>query len=343
MATIELSACLPNVGRVRRRPATGVLWPVGCMLGSVAVAAVLAGLLPIAFSIAIVFLFAGPHNWLEARYFMSRMPPRWGRLRSFFLLGIGGVLGLTGAMLTLPWAATAGGNRPETWSILIATWNTALAVWIGGLAALRARQNPRRDWPWLWPAVLVAVALAWIAPLSWSLALVYLHPLLSLVFLDAEIGRRRPDLQAASRACLAAIPLAVAALAWSLAGAADLPGRDVLTAQITAHAGAGIVPHVSTHFLVATHTFLEMVHYAIWCLALPLLTGHVPWRLDQVPLARGSSRWRAAISGVLVTGGLIVMLFWVGFVVDYPLTRSVYFTVAMLHVLAEIPFLVREL
>jgi hypothetical protein len=34
--------------------------------------------------------------------------------------------------------------------------------------------------------------------------------------------------------------------------------------------------------------------------------------------------------------------FWVGFLVDYPVTRSLYFTVALVHVLAEIPFLVRE-
>ena len=246
-------------------------------------------------------------------------------------------------MLALPWAANAAGSQPGTWAILVATWNTALALWIAGLAALRSRQNPRRDWPWLWPVAFMAVAVAWIAPLSWSLAIVYLHPLVSLVFLDAEIGRRRPDLQTAYRACLATIPLAVAAFAWHLADAADLAGNDVLTAQITAHAGAGLVPRVSTHFLVATHTFLEMLHYAIWCLALPLLTGTVPWRLDQVPLARGSSVWRTTLAGVLVTGGLLVVLFWIGFLVDYPLTRSVYFTVALIHVLAEIPFLMREL
>lgn len=343
MATADISAFIPTAGCDPRRAATGVLGPAVCMLAVVVAAAMLAGLLPIAFSIAIVFLFAGPHNWLEARYFMARMPPRWGRLRTFFLVGIGGVLGLTGAMIALPVVARAAGNLPEAWYVLIATWNTGLVLWIGGLAALRTRQNPRRDWPWLWPGVLAAMAIAWIAPLGWSLAVVYLHPLVALVFLDAEIGRRRPDLRSAYRWCLAALPLAVAALAWNLAGAADLAGDDVLTAQITAHAGAGIVPRVSTHFLVATHTFLEMLHYSIWCVALPLLAGSVPWRLDQVPLARRSSAWRTAVAGVLVTGCLVVGLFWISFLVDYPLTRSVYFTVAMLHVLAEIPFLLREL
>ncbi len=38
-----------------------------------------------------------------------------------------------------------------------------------------------------------------------------------------------------------------------------------------------------------------------------------------------------------------VVLFWAGFLTDYPLTRDIYFTVAMLHVLAEVPFLLRLL
>jgi hypothetical protein len=34
---------------------------------------------------------------------------------------------------------------------------------------------------------------------------------------------------------------------------------------------------------------------------------------------------------------------WGAFLADYPLTRDVYFTVATLHVLAEVPFLLRLL
>ena len=33
------------------------------------------------------------------------------------------------------------------------------------------------------------------------------------------------------------------------------------------------------------------------------------------------------------------MALWAGFLADYPLTRDVYFTVAMFHVLAEVPHL----
>ena len=42
-------------------------------------------------------------------------------------------------------------------------------------------------------------------------------------------------------------------------------------------------------------------------------------------------------------GGLVVLLLWGCFLADYPLTRDVYFTVALLHVLAEVPFLLRAL
>src|SRR5262245_8408204 len=64
-------------------------------------AAVLAGWAPLGFSIVTVFLFAGPHNWIELRYFMSRMPARWGKLRGFFLFAFAGLLGLTAAFAAL--------------------------------------------------------------------------------------------------------------------------------------------------------------------------------------------------------------------------------------------------
>src|SRR5262245_44175049 len=68
-------------------------------------AALLAGWAPLGFSIVTVFLFAGPHNWIEFRYFLSRMPARWGRLRNFFLFSFAGILGLAASFAALPWLA----------------------------------------------------------------------------------------------------------------------------------------------------------------------------------------------------------------------------------------------
>lgn len=329
---------------VRPQPRTAAWVFGGCALAVIVAACLLAGFTPIAFSIATVFLFAGPHNWLEARYFMTRMPPRWGKLRTYFILGLGGVPLLTAAMIILPNAVDATGGGRESWLIALAVWNSALVLWIALLATMRSSQNPQRNWPWLWPAALALVAAAWMWPYGWSLGLVYLHPLLALVFLDIEIGRRKPELRSTYRACLALVPMAIALLAWRLAAAPNLPGDDVLTGQITRHAGAGILSHVSTHFLVSAHTFLEMLHYGVWCLALPLVAlNAAPWQIDSVPLARKSSAWKLTLAAVLVTGLVVVALLWIGFAIDYPLTRSVYFTIAMLHVLAEFPFLLRLL
>src|ERR1700738_4174922 len=70
-------------------------------LAVVALAALVAGWFPLQCSIVTVFLFAGPHNWIEARYFLSRLPARWGKLRPFFLLAFAGVLGLTLSLAVL--------------------------------------------------------------------------------------------------------------------------------------------------------------------------------------------------------------------------------------------------
>lgn len=116
-----------------QRPATPAADPAAAVAAAavavVAAAALLAGWFPIGFSIAIVFLFAGPHNWLEARYFMTRMPARWGRLRWFFTLGIGGVVGLAATMIAIPSIAAALGDGRETWLVLLAAWNSALVLW----------------------------------------------------------------------------------------------------------------------------------------------------------------------------------------------------------------------
>ena len=102
----------------------------------------LAGWLPLGVSIVSVFLFAGPHNWLEGRYMMSRMPARWGPLRGYFVSGISGVLLLTSGFALLPWWANGAAWNRELWTTGLATWNTALVAWILLLVELRSRQNP---------------------------------------------------------------------------------------------------------------------------------------------------------------------------------------------------------
>src|SRR5262249_17981480 len=108
-------------------PARKIATPSGRLFAAVSLslavlAALLAGWAPLGFSIVTVFLFAGPHNWIEARYFLARMPARWGRLRNFFLLAFAGIFGLTLAFAALPWLTEALDWSEATWQIGVATW-----------------------------------------------------------------------------------------------------------------------------------------------------------------------------------------------------------------------------
>src|SRR5207248_8847435 len=177
---------------VRRHAASGrefTVAAVGLALG----AALLAGWAPLGFSIVTVFLFAGPHNWIEARYFLERLPARWGKLRGFFLVSLAGVLGLTAAFAGLPVLGRRGQWGSEQWFLAHATWNSLLVAWVTILIHLRSRQRPRRDWSWTVPVACVLVSVTWIAPALWSLGLVYLHPLVALWILDRELRRSRPE------------------------------------------------------------------------------------------------------------------------------------------------------
>ena len=114
-------------------------------------------------SIVTVFLFAGPHNWFELRYFLMRLPVRFGRSRNFFLTAFVGLGVLTLAYVALPIVYNAATWSDDAWSTVIATWNTALIVWLGALIWLRGKQKPRANWAWLIPAGsrAVFVELAW--------------------------------------------------------------------------------------------------------------------------------------------------------------------------------------
>ncbi|HWA99426.1 MAG TPA: hypothetical protein VG713_13080 [Pirellulales bacterium] len=314
------------------------------MLSTAIVACLLAGYFPLVFSIVTVFLFAGPHNWMEARYLLARMPARWGRLRPYFLLGTIGVPMLVAIYAALPWMADAGNWTDDAWLSALAAWNSAVIAWVTLLVVLRSRQAPRRDWAAAVPTAFMLITATWLWPLQFGLALVYVHPLMALWFLDRELGRQHSALRSTYRRCLWVVPLLVGVLWWRLADAPALASDAGLAARITEHAGATILGGVSSHLLVATHTFLEMLHYGVWLVAIPLVSfAAAPWQVRTLPLARRGRAWRWAIGGVLVIGAMLVLGFWAGFIADYPATRDLYFTVAMLHVLAEVPFLLRLL
>lgn len=311
-------------------------------LGVIFLAAFFAASTPITFSIITVFLFAGPHNWFEARYMLSRLPARWNSFGSYYIFGIIGVIALTGAIGVLPHVTSLFNFDFNAWIIYIASWNAALVAWIATLVAMRQRQRPYRQWPWMIPIALGLLGCGFAFPMYCFLGMVYAHPLLALWFLDRELARRRPAWSGSYRSCLAFVPLVLVILFMLLGQRPHLEGNDLVSA-ITRHAGGTILTNVSNHFLVASHTFLELLHYGVWIIALPSLVELTPWNIDQAPLARRNATWKTGLIATTAAGGILVLVLWVAFVLDYATTRNIYFTIAMLHVLAEIPFLLRLL
>jgi hypothetical protein len=330
----------------------------GILIAWACVSALFASWLPLQFSIVTVFLFAGPHNWFELRYFLMRLPVRFGKSRNFFLTAFAGIGFLTMIYVALPLVYNFSLVPDQLWPMVLASWNTLLLLWIGVLVWLRGKNKVKRDWSWVFPIVLGLGALNWLAPEFFSLGIVYLHPLVALWFLDRHLARTRPDWLRSYRRCLCLLPLVLVGMFWQLSRTAALADDNGLFWRITQHAGAQLLPNISSHALVATHVFLEMLHYGVWLLALPLIapmagTGdrrrattrrrEAIWRVKTVPVARHPRGFPKLVATVLALGVFLVAILWFGFSVDYATTRDVYFTVAIAHVLAEAPFLLKML
>src|SRR5262249_6665696 len=306
----------------------------GLTLGILA-AAILATWLPLQISIVTVFLFAGPHNWFELRYFLLRLPAQFGRSRTFFVTAFAGLGFLAITYVSLPVLYRTVSWSNETWLVVLATWNTLLLVWLAVLVRLRGKQKRTADWSWTIPVALAIAALNWLGPEFFSLALVYVHPLIALWFLDRQIKRSRPEWLSAYRRCLCLLPLILGLMIWRLSQTTSLADDNGLFWRITQHSGAQLLPQVSSHLLVSVHLFLEMLHYGVWIFALPLL-GPRFWQFKGMPKAFRRST-------VLAISALVVLVLWVGFATDYTATRDLYFTIAIAHVLAEAPFLLKML
>ncbi|HYP00788.1 MAG TPA: hypothetical protein VER76_11405 [Pyrinomonadaceae bacterium] len=321
-------------------------------LALVSASAIFAGWMPLRASIITVFLFAGPHNWFELRYFLARLPARLGRSRNFFVVAFAGVASLLATYAALPLVAEAFVWGGDEWTLAVGVWNSLLIFWLAALVWMRGSQSSRRDWSWCFAAASALLAANWLAPQVFSLGLVYLHPLVALWFLERHLKRTRPPAwRRAYHLILLTLPLFVGLLWWQLSDAPALAATDALSSRITRHAGAEILRNTSSHLLVATHVFLETIHYGVWLLALPLV-GAVRrgassswWRVESLPLVVRHRRngWPRLIRTLLVVSAFCVVLLWLAFLADYSTTRDLYFTLALAHVLAEAPFLLRML
>lgn len=307
-------------------------------------AAAAIGAFPLAASIATIFLFAGVHNFMEFRYFAARMPRRWGRSRTFYAVAIGGVLVLAASYIAIYFAAGNWLWSLESWTASVTAWNTAFVLWLAALFFIRGRQRPASDWTWAFPVAFLLAALAWAAPQYWTLSLVYLHPLIAMWFLERQIRRTRPEWLRAYHFCLASVPVFLVMLWLALAGQPNVSEETNLFWRIAQHAGSQVLPGVSSHLLIATHVFLESIHYFVWILLIPLVDRRaVPWKLSDIPLFAKNGGFPKLVAAAFAVSVLLVVALWFGFAVDYTTTRDVYFAFAIAHVLAEFPFLIKML
>jgi hypothetical protein len=286
--------------------------PVALILAGFAVcAAALAAGFPVQLSIAAVFLFAGPHNWMEARYFAARMPVRWGQQRTFFVTAITGILALS---LTFSLIAV---NR--------SLWHSAAAIWI--LILLRMTRS--EVFSIAVPMALSWMALAWAVPGIADLLLLFLHPLAALWFVHRQIARARPEwLTGFHKLAISIVPLA----------------GFIVVSQRAASSAPALASFVQLSLppsLLALHAFLELLHYGAWVILLPAIgLASAPWNLNAIPLVRHREGWPRLMRTILIGGAAAVILLWICFAIDYRTTRDVYFTLAIVHVMAEVPFLV---
>lgn len=312
------------------------------MVACIILSAAFASWLPLQFSIVTVFLFAGPHNLFEFRYFLTRMPVRFGKSTNFFVVAFGGIALLAITYWSLPVLYYFGLWSGSEWLTVIGVWNALLVFWVAALVWLRGRQSSPRDWSWVWPIAFGICTLNWLAPELFSLAIVYLHPLVALWFLDRQLRRTKPLWLSTYRSCLALLPLIIAGMVWQFSGSASLSEDNGLAWRITQHAGAELLPNISSHLLVSVHVFLEMLHYIVWIVALPLLASTASvWNLSAIPLVRHPRGFPKLITAGIAFSLFLVGLLWFGFTWDYAATRDIYFAVAITHVLAEAPFLLR--
>src|SRR4051794_22511290 len=86
--------------RITSAQVFGLAFLSACAVGAAAI-----GSFPLAASIVTIFLFAGIHNFMEFRYFAARMPVRWGRSKTFYSIGIGGVVVLAATYIALYFAS----------------------------------------------------------------------------------------------------------------------------------------------------------------------------------------------------------------------------------------------
>ncbi len=312
-------------------------WFILACLMVVFLCALLAGLAPIWFTLAAFCVFSAPHNFVEFRYFLARLPSRLGPFRSFFVTSFTGLAILFFMQVTVITLTRMRVLLPAQLEPIICVWNELLIIWVVALSVARYPQECSR----LLPANLCIAILASIgnfcSPEIFNLCVSYVHALIGVWILDRELMRTRKDWVRPYRWCLLTVPLCIVFLIIWFYGQSSLVGSEMTLSQSIA--SLIFAPSISPLYL-GLFAFLQMVHYGVWVFAMPIAAqSWKRWRLNRIAVMRNRQPLSRVMSVVLMFGLASVGLFWIGFRVDFATTNQVYATVATLHILAEIPLL----
>ena len=143
-SAVELRTLAHGEGRAERRRVF-----VAIVVLCTVAAAAFASWLPLQVSIVTVFLFAGPHNWFELRYFLMRLPVRFGRSRNFFLTAFAG-LGVADTRLRFAAVYLQRGDCGVKTRGPSSLRRGTRCYWFGSalLVWLRGKQKTRANWTW---------------------------------------------------------------------------------------------------------------------------------------------------------------------------------------------------
>ncbi|HEY9776298.1 MAG TPA: hypothetical protein V6C81_21230 [Planktothrix sp.] len=310
----------------------------------VACFAILAGYTPIWFTLLTVCAFGAPHHWTELRYFMSRLPSRFGPLQGFFATAFSGALVLWVFEVILTRLYVQDVLPPAIAKVGLLAFNQTLIFWMLGLSVLRYKSKSNKVSSLLLAnspyAALATLANLLSAP-GFSLAITYMHPLLGLWILERELRRTRKSWLRGYHWSLLSIPVALAALIWVLHGSGDAHPSGQLAGMLNGNViGSKLFSNASTTMLLAIFGFLQMVHYGVWVIGIPIANqSWKRWNLDRIPVLTTKPSLRPFLLAAIGLSLSATLFFWFGFCIDYNTVNEIYIAVSMLHVLAEIPFI----
>jgi hypothetical protein len=170
--------------------------------------------------------------------------------------------------------------------------------------------------------------------------MLFLHPLLGLWILEREIRRTRKTWLNSYHWCLLSIPIAVLGLFLFLNGVPPDTANSQTLTRLSGNPGNMLFADASPAMMLSIYAFLQMVHYAIWVVAMPIVSqSWKRWRLDFMPALRNRAKLQAMVRIGFAMSGLAVICFWIGYKLDYTATLDFYVLLSTLHVLSEVPFM----